>query len=304
MNNHLTAAAVAFVVAVPALTVARRLAIHWKLYDGSGSLKIHSRPIPRLGGLALVPAVVAGWLGATGSLSAREGAFLLALMLVWLAGAIDDLRGLSPMIRLTAQSAASVVLLSGGYRLAGPWPVALSPLVTFALVIVFVNAFNFLDGSDGLAGGTAAAIAAGYLLLGSTAMGTSGAAVMAALIGAGLAFLLYNFPPANMFMGDAGSTSLGFLVAVGAMEFSAGVAARRLWAVPFVVAAIPLLDFMATIARRAARGRSIFQGDRGHYYDVLLAHGWTPRRVALSTYGATSVLITLGYMLLSYGSRS
>jgi UDP-GlcNAc:undecaprenyl-phosphate GlcNAc-1-phosphate transferase len=137
-------------------------------------------------------------------------------------------------------------------------------------------------------------------------MSAYGQAVAWSLLGACVGFLFFNFPPAKMFMGDSGSTVLGFSVAFLGLDLinghsEGGVARALLFS--FLIAALPLLDALLVVARRVASGRSPFRGDRGHFYDFLLAGGWTARRVAISCYFLTACLGLLGWFGMSGGMR-
>jgi UDP-N-acetylmuramyl pentapeptide phosphotransferase/UDP-N-acetylglucosamine-1-phosphate transferase len=166
--------------------------------------------------------------------------FAAALGLVWLAGFVDHLRELAPSFRLLAQIGGAVLLYAGGWRVAGFSSSAFGIFAQYLFVIVFVNAFSFLDGVDGLAAGITAVIALGYALVAGTALGALGYAVAWSLVGACAGFLFFNLPPAKMFMGDSGSTVLGFS--------HCGFA---------------VLDALLVVTRRVARGRSPFRGTAG-----------------------------------------
>jgi UDP-GlcNAc:undecaprenyl-phosphate/decaprenyl-phosphate GlcNAc-1-phosphate transferase len=168
--------------------------------------------------------------------------FAAALGLVWLAGFVDHLRELAPSFRLLAQIGGAVLLYAGGWRVAGFSSSAFGIFAQYLFVIVFVNAFSFLDGVDGLAAGITAVIALGYALVAGTALGALGYAVAWGLVGACAGFLFFNLPPAKMFMGDSGSTVLGFSGAFLGLDFigargAGGTASSLLF--PFVIAALP-----------------------------------------------------------------
>jgi UDP-GlcNAc:undecaprenyl-phosphate/decaprenyl-phosphate GlcNAc-1-phosphate transferase len=153
---------------------------------------------------------------------------------------------------------------------------------------------------DGLAAGVTAVIAAAYLLIPSAALGTIGYALAWSLLGASAAFLLFNFPPARIFMGDSGSSALGFSVAFLGMDFIAAKGANAAPATamifPLLAAALPLADAIFAILRRVQCGQSPFHGDRRHFYDLLLASGWTTKRVAITCYVLTALWAGLGWL--------
>jgi UDP-GlcNAc:undecaprenyl-phosphate/decaprenyl-phosphate GlcNAc-1-phosphate transferase len=302
--------AIAFAVALVCMLVlvplVRRICFRWGIFDPPGHLKIHSEPIPRLGGVAIAFALLAGVAAALPGVTGGELFFAAALGLVWLAGFVDDLRELAPGIRLLAQIGGAVLLYLGGWRIAGFSSDAFGIFAQCLFVILFVNAFNFLDGVDGLAAGVTAVIALGYALMPGAAFSAFGHALAWSLAGACAGFLFFNFPPAKIFMGDSGSTMLGFSVAFLGLDFIGsrgvgGAAGSLLF--PFMIAALPILDALLVVTRRVARGRSPFRADRGHFYDFLLAGGWTARRVAISCYFSTACLGLLGWFGTLGGMR-
>ena len=263
-----TAFAVALGSAVALVPLVRRLCFRWGIFDPPGHLKIHSEPIPRLGGVAIACALIAG-IAATSRGADGSALFLVAALgLVWLTGLIDDLRGLAPFFRLLAQIGAALLLYAGGWRMAVFSSGAFGIFAQCLFVILFVNAFNFLDGVDGLASGITAVIALGYALMPGAALSAFGHAVAWSLAGACAGFLFFNFPPAKIFMGDLGSTVLGFSVAFLGLDFmearGAGGATGSLL-FPFLIAALPILDALLVVARRVARGKSPLQADREHF---------------------------------------
>jgi UDP-GlcNAc:undecaprenyl-phosphate GlcNAc-1-phosphate transferase len=161
-----------------------------------------------------------------------------------------------------------------------------------------------LDGVDGLAAGITVVIALPYAPMPGLGLSPFGYAVAWSLRGACVGFLFFNFPPARIFMGDSGSTVLGFIVAFLGLDFvraRGGGAAASSWLFPFLIAALPLLDALAVVTRRLIRGQSPFQGDRGHFYYFLLAGGWTARRVAIVCYFLTAFLGLLRWFAMDGG---
>ena len=292
--------AIAFISTLILTPFARRLCVHWNLYDSIGPLKIHSKPIPRLGGVAITLAFAAGT-SFSGHLSQMHvWPFFAALILIWAAGLIDDIRGLSPTLRLAAQVGGAILLWSGDWRL--PWlagPVNLA--ASCVLMVVFINSFNFLDGSDGLCAGVTGIIAAAFLVFPGFTLSSLGTTVAWSLLGVCFGFLVFNFPPAGIFMGDSGSTVLGFGIAFLAFDFyrMTSLGEHRLTlAFPLLTAALPLLDGILTVLRRLHGGRSLSHGDRRHYYDLLLGLNWSPRNVALTTYGLTAGMCIVAWLVL------
>lgn len=286
-------------VTLAAVPIVRRLAFKWKLTDAPGPLKIHSEPIPRVGGVAVAGALAFGMLAGGAPVSERTWPFYVGLLIILLAGLTDDVRGLSPRFRLGVQAVAALVLCLPGERrflvFGFTW---VDLFISCLFVVVLVNSFNFLDGSDGLAAGVSGMIGLGYILVDGGTKGSLVGIVAWALLGGCLGFLVFNLPPARIFLGDSGSTSLGFIVAFLGLDFHSGNStAGSTWLLPLVFAGVPLTDFALTIWRRLRRHEPLFCGDREHYYDLLLQRGWSPRHVALWTYAASGALTGAGVML-------
>jgi UDP-GlcNAc:undecaprenyl-phosphate/decaprenyl-phosphate GlcNAc-1-phosphate transferase len=295
------AGATALTTTLVLVPLIRRLCNRWGLFDKSGPLKIHSGAIPRLGGLAIAISITAG-VGLnlpTGSMSIWP--FLAALFLIWGAGFIDDIRDVRPILRLAVQIFGGILLWYGGWRL---------PLLPFGVlnltciclfVVLFVNAFNFLDGADGLCAGVTAIVAAGYIVLPGVSLSALGSLVAWSLLGTSVGFLYSNFPPANVFLGDSGSTALGFCVAFLGLDFYRSNVTSLNGATvffPLLIAAVPLLDAILVLVRRLRDHRAMLGGDRKHGYDFLMARGWSSRRIAVTVYAISAVMCGVGRVAL------
>jgi len=261
----------------------------------------HERPTALMGGVAIYLGTTAAWL------LVPEGAWSKPLWagatLLFLAGVADDLKGLSPVPKLVAQVAGASVLLLAGYRLGPLWPYWLSVAVTYLWIIGITNAVNLLDNMDGLAAGIAAIAAATVAALAAIAGGWSQAGPALATAGAAAGFLVYNRPPARVFMGDGGSLFLGFTVAALAVSHpgagASGTAA--VLAVPAAVMAVPILDTTLVTVRRIASGRRITQGGRDHSSHRLVFLGLSERRAVLTLYtvAAAFSLLAIGFQLFN-----
>lgn len=247
---------------------------------------LHHRPTPRIGGLVLIPAALG-----TGVLLMPASRPLLALaLMLWLLSFLDDRHSLPVALRLgihLATAAAAAWLLAPAH--AAPWLLMLTLLIAWS-----ANLFNFMDGSDGLAGGMALIGFAAYGLAAwpeAPALATLCGTLAAATAG----FLVFNFPPARCFMGDAGSVPLGFLAATlgcwGMVE--------NLW--PAWFPALVFLPFLAdatiTLLRRIVTGQRFWQAHREHYYQRLIRMGWSHRRLALRAYGLMALCGAIALML-------
>lgn len=288
---------VAFIACVAVLPLVRHFALRWRLHDPPGPLKLHTVPTSRLGGVALGCGLLAGISVAGSGLYLHAWYFYLALLLIWSIGLLDDFYSLSPAIRLAAQMGAGFLVSRTQWNLAIFGSPFLDACATCLFVVVFVNAFNFVDGADGLAAGITGMVSLGYLALYSGQAGSVGATVAWSLVGSCVAFLLFNFPPAKIFMGDSGSTMMGFLIAFLGLDFYRvhhSIGTHLL--LPLVFAGLPLFDFALAVVRRLKKGISPFSGDRQHFYDLLLQQGWAARPVALTAYVATGSLVFGGWL--------
>ncbi|HEU4881887.1 MAG TPA: MraY family glycosyltransferase [Longimicrobium sp.] len=269
--------------------------------------------IPRLGGIAVCLATTAalgaavlmpGDVGAPGRETTFLAGTLLAGWIVFAAGLLDDLYDLRPITKLLAQCLAAVVAYGMGFRIeqvsfAGIslQVGVLSLALTVLWIVAVVNAFNLIDGLDGLATGI------GLVALGSTFVvawmlgNTEVALVCAALGGALLGFLRYNFRPARIFLGDSGSQFVGFMVAVLSVHGSTKSATAVLATVPLLMLALPLLDTLLSILRRWLRGKPVFGADEHHLHHRLMAIGLTHVRAVVLLYVFAAALAVLGVVL-------
>jgi UDP-GlcNAc:undecaprenyl-phosphate GlcNAc-1-phosphate transferase len=250
---------IAFALALALTPMARRLGLRVGLVDDPAGdvLKIHRRPVPVLGGLAVAVAAFAA-LAVSGE---RPSSTLVAAVGIALtAGLVDHVRRLPPIAQATSQVAAGAVLVSGGLDLGGLG--ALGPVVVIALVAAGANSVNFVDGQDGLAGGLAAIACVGLAVVaaGSAPLGLAGA-------GALVAFLLWNRSPARIFLGNGGAHALGTILAVLAVVAIDARGWRGLFAAGLCLAVFAF-ELAFTVARRLGSG-PLWAGDRLHSYDLL-----------------------------------
>jgi UDP-GlcNAc:undecaprenyl-phosphate GlcNAc-1-phosphate transferase len=296
--------------------LSRRLAVRVGAIDQPGARRVHLVATPRLGGPALLCAmmiavVAAAMLGA--SMPGSEWRMLrwaaLGALMVTLVGAADDIRPVRAVTKLLIETAAAGAAVYGGLRVDLP-PVHHLEMLSFPLTVFFivstVNAINLIDGLDGLAVGSCLIMSA--ILLALCRFGGQPAMLPAASCGVMAGFLWYNFHPARIFLGDSGALLLGFIVAIGAISAShqpTGGAGGFAMFAPFVALGFPLGELALTIIRRAARvlridefadrarryrlkviaRPTLFSADRDHIHHRLLARGFSHRSSVLVLYG-------------------
>jgi UDP-GlcNAc:undecaprenyl-phosphate/decaprenyl-phosphate GlcNAc-1-phosphate transferase len=322
-GDYLLVGAVAFVVVGVATPLVALAARRLGAVAVPGERHIHQRATPTLGGVALL----AGLLAAVGFASQRAGfsdvflltrepeAIVLASLFIVLIGAVDDTRGLSAPAKLAGQIFAGAVLVNFGVALQYVWvpgpagAIVLDPnwqaLITVTAVVAMMNAVNLIDGLDGLAAGVVAIAASALLVYTFLAeelgdVPSAGPLFLVAIVGACLGFLIHNFNPASIFMGDTGAMLLGLLLgaagvsAVGsAFQAPSGGTFAALSIpvlVPVLVLAVPFVDTAWTIIRRVAAGRAVFSPDKQHLHHRLLEIGHSHRRAVLIMYYWSALL--------------
>ena len=277
--------------------------------------KVHRYPIPRVGGLAIAISYLVAYV-----LVRPEGGSPLAqqLSLVWrllpgaalafAVGLLDDLFNLRAWIKLAGQIAAAGLACVGGVRVLSiggtPTNAWWSIPLTILWLLACMNAFNLVDGLDGLAAGVG--LFATLTVFAAAMMQHNMVLAVATfpLAGALLAFLCYNFNPATIFLGDSGSLLIGFLLGCYAAIWSNKSATLLGMTAPLMALSIPLLDVALAIVRRFLRRQPIFTADRGHIHHRLLDRGFTPRRVVLMLYGLCGLAAAFSLLQLVVHSFS
>ena len=275
----------------------KKLAFKIGAVDRPDNRKVHKKIMPRLGGLAIY---IAFMIGCVASMEITWDIFgiLLGGTLIVALGVADDVYQLPAKVKLLGQIAAACVLVIFDIRI--EWvnnPLGgyfyldmLSIPFTIFWVISFTNVVNLIDGLDGLAAGVSA-IASLTVILVSVQMGYFHVAILtAALAGAIIGFIRYNFNPATIFMGDTGSMFIGHMLAAISVYGAVKTAATIALIVPAIALGLPILDTAFAIMRRYVNGRPIFQPDKGHLHHRLLATGMSHKETVLFMYGITAVL--------------
>lgn len=295
--------------------VARTLGIKWGAMDMPQERKVHTEPIPRIGGLAVFFAFMftccignrffpnAGDLYnfSFNALMGHSGAILILIC-----GLCDDFRRLTPWTKFFFQILAATLAFIGGATITGvfiggygiAFNVFFSYMVTVFWFLLFMNAINLIDGLDGLAGGlvffTCVVMAFSTYFHGEYLS----AFYFAILGGAVLGFLKYNFNPASIFLGDGGSYFLGYVVAILAIRGSAKSQVGVLMVIPLLALGVPIFDVILSPIRRFIRGRSMFQPDKGHIHHIFLSLGLSSRNVVLIIYGITMMLCVAAILMM------
>jgi UDP-GlcNAc:undecaprenyl-phosphate GlcNAc-1-phosphate transferase len=296
----LVAALIAFAATPPVARLARRLGVIHRPRDRD----LHDRPVPGLGGLAILAAVIVSALLFLPAGGETRGIIAGAIAIAFV-GAVDDWLegGLHPFVKLAGQFAAAAIPVAAGVfvdHLTLPFldPIGLSDTAGRALTLVgmvaVMNIVNFTDGADGLAAGVCTIAAGTFAIIALSFPGREDAAVLAALTaGASVGFLWHNFHPASIFMGDAGSNLLGLLLACVAIQGVLKTAAVVALFFPLLILAVPALDATFVVAKRIKYGRPVYSADRWHFHHRFANIGFSQRRTVLYLYGWTLSLAAL-----------
>jgi len=301
-------ALIAFVIAL-ALTAAvtplvARLARRVGAVDPVQERGLASEPTPLLGGLAIFLGVaVAGSLLVPASAEMRG--ILGAAALITVVGLLDDIYDLSPQLKLLGQVGAALICVLSGVTVNDftfPFVGRVDlgdlggPLTLIGLVAV-MNVVNFSDGVDGLAAGVCAISAIGFSVI-AFDLGESAAGILAACIaGAALGFLVHNFHPASVFMGDSGSKLLGLLLGAVIVEGSLKTNALIALVVPLVILAVPFLDTGFVVAKRIKYRRPVYRGDSNHFHHRFHRMGFSQRKTVLYLYAWTTTMTAIAVAL-------
>jgi UDP-GlcNAc:undecaprenyl-phosphate GlcNAc-1-phosphate transferase len=321
--TYLVAFLVALMVALALTLVVRNRALAWGLLDqANSSRKVHARPIPRLGGIGIVGGFFAPLCALFLVDSAVGNQFRAQTALVWglfggglgvaVLGLYDDLRGAGAKLKFSVQLALALGLYALGFRIeliANPFgpPVPLGMLslpFTVLWVVGVINALNLIDGLDGLAGGVAffgvgtnfiLALSRGDVLL---------CLVMAALAGAILGFLVFNFNPASIFMGDTGSMFLGVVLAAVSIKTSAKSGTAVAMLVPVMSLGLPIMDTLLAMVRRTVLGRPMFSADKEHIHHRMMSRLVLSHRSAVLVLYGLCALFTLTALGLHWANTA
>jgi UDP-GlcNAc:undecaprenyl-phosphate GlcNAc-1-phosphate transferase len=331
MKVYLAIVAITALISFALTPMARMLGVRGRVYTPSRKRDMHREPIPKLGGAAMAIAVIIV-MGAASIVPFLSGIYqapmlgiLLAIVVVLVMGVADDLWDLHWIIKFAGQVIAAGIVAAAGIRVEA-MPVGwihvdneiAQIVITIFVIVLTINAFNFIDGLDGLAAGVAVIGGSAFFIYSYILTRTINAydysnlatLLTALLIGACLGFLPFNFHPARIFMGEVGAQLIGLLMATAAVAVTADLGAlegfrfRNIPAympilLPLAVMILPLLDLLLAVLRRTARRSSPFTADRGHIHHKLVDGGYTHRQAVLLLYLWTFV-VGYGAVSLTY----
>ncbi len=319
MDNILLSGGLAFLITFFSIPVIIEVAKDKKLFDEPDERKVHKAVIPTLGGLGIFAGfIVASLLGVPSSVPPVFQYFVAAIMVIFFLGIKDDILILSASKKFIGQLvAAAIIIKFGGIQINDMHgflglhtiPHTASILLTLFTIVVITNSFNLIDGVDGLAGSLGlltSSIFGAYFLATSQLM----YAVMAfSLVGSLIAFLIYNFSPAKIFMGDTGSLLIGILNSVFVIKFIAiaadpsfGLPVQSAPAIGFAILIVPLFDTLRVVTIRIISRRSPFSPDRNHIHHFLLDLGYSHRMITITCILGNIAFITLAYILRFTGT--
>jgi UDP-GlcNAc:undecaprenyl-phosphate/decaprenyl-phosphate GlcNAc-1-phosphate transferase len=321
MDNILLSAALAFLITFFAIPVIIQITKSKKLFDEPDERKVHKTVIPTLGGVGIFAGfIIATLMGSPSNRTAELQYFAAASIVIFFLGLKDDILILSASKKFIGQLlAAGIIIKFGGIQISNMHgflgineiPHIASVVLTFFTIIVITNSFNLIDGVDGLAGslGVLTTLSFGiYFYLAGPA--TQGYAVMAfALAGSIIAFLIYNFSPAKIFMGDTGSLLLGLINSILVIKFinvagspSVKVPLESAPAIGFAILMIPLFDTLRVFTLRILDRRSPFSPDRTHVHHFLLDLGFTHRMITFTCLSINVVFIAAAFFMRHLGT--
>ena len=305
----LIAAVITFALTPVAMRAAWRLGV----VDRPGGRRIHDRPIPLLGGVAILAGIVVAVLPNL-DVDRRYASILIGAGLICLLGVIDDRFGIPPLPKLLGQIACAAIPVATGMTIDSITIPLIEPstvsfgVLAYPLTIIFIvavaNVVNLADGMDGLAAGVCGISALTFAIL-ALSLGRISAGVMAAAVaGACLGFLPWNFNPAKVFMGDSGALVLGFLLACVSIQGVMKTAAALSLVFPLVVLLVPILDTSFVILKRLKSGQSIASADKNHFHHRLLRVGYTQRQAVGLLYAWSAVLAAFALAIRLFPYRT
>jgi UDP-GlcNAc:undecaprenyl-phosphate GlcNAc-1-phosphate transferase len=291
----------ALILVLGATPIVRRIAGRLGMVDRPDARRVHLSPVPLLGGIAIYAGFIValllfgeGWV-VSQAISILVGATIVSFLGIW-----DDRWGVRPVMKLLGQAIAATIIILSGVQVSFLPNQALNLFITFLWILGITNALNLLDNMDGLSGGVGAVAAAFFLLLAALNGQYLVASLSAALLGVCVGFLVYNFNPASIFMGDAGSMFLGFvLAAVGIKLRFPNHPNVITWMIPVVVLGLPIFDTTLIVVSRLRRGiNPLTNPGKDHVSHRLVSLGLSQRQAVILLYGVCCALGLVGLLIM------
>ncbi|MBN1356795.1 hypothetical protein JXA40_11085 [bacterium] len=322
MSLIITVFSIALLIALVFTPAVRLAARRWGVLDSPGEYRrIHTGEIPRLGGLVIFAAFWSPILLSMTVFNLHPAGLLIqntrllwglfgGSLLILSVGILDDFRGVRPLLKILIECAAGMVIFLSGFKILSvhtPFGVIhfgmFAILITMLWILVTTNAVNLIDGMDGLATGVCLVGTVVIFVFSVLSGNWISALLMVALAGSALGFLVYNFHPASIFLGDSGSLLLGFLLGSVALLSSSYRHAAVGLAIPLIVFALPIADTLLAIIRRWSKRMRISSSDREHIHHRLLSRGWSQNQVLGILYGITIFLGIMAIVLSMCSTR-
>lgn len=312
----LGACIVAFIFSFASTPLVKKLAYKLKAIDvPKDTRRMHKQPIPRLGGLAIIFGFCVSIM-CFGILTRQIIAIIIGAFIIALMGIVDDIKALDAKPKFLIQILAAIIVILGGdikievitnpflwldsaYLIIPQW---ISIIVSIVWIVFITNAVNFIDGLDGLAAGVSAIMSVSLVFIATRLGEYSTAVIGAALLGSCFGFLPYNFNPAKIFMGDTGSTFLGFILASLSIQGVFKSYAIISFAVPLLILGLPLFDAVFAMIRRIMKGQSPMQADRGHLHHRLIDMGFSQKQTVFILYLISGILGISAIVLAESGT--
>lgn len=284
---------VTFVASLILVPVAQKIAHHIGAIDMPNARKIHKKPMPRFGGLAIYGGFLLGYI-LYGDITIQMISILIGSFIIFLVGVFDDIKPIPARYKFLVQIIAALIVVIYGQvffteitflGLHLEFNLIISYILSTFFIVAISNAINLIDGLDGLAGGVSSIYFLTISIIALVLGKTTGLDFILAIImlGSTLGFLVFNFPPAKIFMGDSGSLFLGFMISVIAL-MSFKVATLTSLVIPITILAIPIFDTVLAIFRRLLKGENIGAPDKEHFHHQLLKLKFSPRMSIIIIY--------------------
>jgi UDP-GlcNAc:undecaprenyl-phosphate GlcNAc-1-phosphate transferase len=291
----------ALILVLGATPIIRRLAGRLGMVDLPDARRVHLSPVPLLGGIAIYAGfIVALLLFGEGWVLSQAISILIGATIVSFLGVWDDRWGVRPVMKLLGQAVAAGIVILSGVQVSFLPSQALNLFITFLWMLGITNALNLLDNMDGLSGGVGAVAAAFFLLLAALNGQYLVASLAAALLGVCIGFLVYNFNPASIFMGDAGSMFLGFVLATVGIKLRFPNHPNVItWMIPVIVLGLPIFDTTLIVVSRLRRGiNPLTNPGKDHVSHRLVSLGLSQRQAVILLYGVCCALGLVGLLIM------